>query len=170
VVADGEDNNPQRRQIPLNKSFHAKTAKGQREPSSFASSFFLRLRVQNFYEKHLLLKQFSRKDGRRAKRSCNTLLLCLPCVLACKKAGADRNINQSKPSRMEILVFKTDVRSRKRVTSLAPHLENMKGITKWNVDLQDVDKVLRVECASISPDTIEKIVRQAGYYCKELTD
>lgn len=71
---------------------------------------------------------------------------------------------------MQILVFKTDVRSRKRVTALAPHLQNMKGIIKWNVDLQDVDKILRIECASITPDAIEKILQQAGYYCEELTD
>ncbi|GAC1451850.1 MAG: hypothetical protein NVSMB7_14490 [Chitinophagaceae bacterium] len=70
----------------------------------------------------------------------------------------------------EILVFKTDVRSRKRVNALAPHLQNMKGIIKWNVDLQDADKVLRVECASISSGTIEKILQQAGHYCEELQD
>jgi hypothetical protein len=71
---------------------------------------------------------------------------------------------------MEILVFKTDVRSKKRVSALAPHLQNMKGIVKWNVDLQDVDNVLRIECASIEPDEIEKMLQQAGYYCKELQD
>jgi len=71
---------------------------------------------------------------------------------------------------MEILVFKTDVRSRKQVNALAPHLETMKGIVKWNVDLQDVDKVLRVESASVSAGVIEKNLQQAGYYCEELQD
>ena len=71
---------------------------------------------------------------------------------------------------MDILVFKTDVRNRKRVNALAPHLENMKGIIKWNVDLQDVDKVLRIECHSISANVIEKSLRQAGYFCEELND
>ncbi|HMC86873.1 MAG TPA: hypothetical protein VKI61_15200 [Chitinophagaceae bacterium] len=71
---------------------------------------------------------------------------------------------------MEILVFKTDLRNRKRVCSMAPHLEKMKGIIKWNVDLQDVDKVLRIESASISAGAIEKILQQNGYYCEELTD
>ena len=71
---------------------------------------------------------------------------------------------------MDILVFKTDVRNRKRVNALAPHLENMKGILKWNVDLQDVDKVLRIECHSISANVIEKNLRQAGYFCEELSD
>ena len=72
--------------------------------------------------------------------------------------------------RMEILVFKTDVRSRKRITSLAPHLENMQGIIKWNVDLHDIDKVLRVECVRVSARAIEKNLQQAGYFCEELHD
>jgi len=71
---------------------------------------------------------------------------------------------------MEILVFKTDVGSRKRVTALAPHLKKIEGVIKWNVDLHDVDNVLRVECASISPATIEKSLQGAGYFCEELQD
>ena len=71
---------------------------------------------------------------------------------------------------MEILVFKTDVRSRKKINALAPHLENIKGIIKWNVDLHDVDNVLRIETASIPAELIEKKLQQAGYYCEELQD
>ena len=69
---------------------------------------------------------------------------------------------------MTILVFKTDVRNRKKVSALAAHLQNIQGIIKWNVDLKDVDKVLRVECASVPPTLIEKSLRQAGYFCEEL--
>ena len=69
---------------------------------------------------------------------------------------------------MEILVFKTDVGSRKKVSALAPYLENIKGIIRWNVDLQDVDKVLRIECNSIPPALIENNLQKAGYYCEEL--
>ncbi len=71
---------------------------------------------------------------------------------------------------MEILVFKTDVRNRKKVHDLAPHLENIEGIIKWNVDLKDVDNVLRVEAASIPAKLIETKLQEAGYYCKELQD
>ncbi|MEO5684182.1 MAG: hypothetical protein ABIQ88_16190 [Chitinophagaceae bacterium] len=69
---------------------------------------------------------------------------------------------------MEILVFKTNVHSRRRANSLAPHLENIAGIIRWNVDLQDVDNILRIECASISPRAIEQNLQQAGYFCEEL--
>jgi 3'-phosphoadenosine 5'-phosphosulfate sulfotransferase len=93
---------------------------------------------------------------------------------ACQKALANPALkiqfNKSKTLYMDILVFKTNVRNRKRVNALAPHLENMKGIIKWNIDLQDVDKVLRIECYSISANVIEKSLRQAGYFCEELSD
>ncbi|MEO6315995.1 MAG: hypothetical protein ABIU63_07040 [Chitinophagaceae bacterium] len=69
---------------------------------------------------------------------------------------------------MQILVFKTNVASRKKVAALAPYLRNIQGIIKWNVDLQDVDKVLRIECDSIPGGIIENSLQQAGYYCKEL--
>ena len=69
---------------------------------------------------------------------------------------------------MQILVFKTNVRSRKRVNALKPHLEDIQGIIKWNVDLQDIDKILRVECASTPADIIAARLQQAGYYCEEL--
>ncbi len=69
---------------------------------------------------------------------------------------------------MQILVFKTNVRSRKRVDALKPHLENIQGIIKWNIDLQNIDRVLRVECASTPPDIIASRLQQAGYYCEEL--
>ena len=69
---------------------------------------------------------------------------------------------------MTILVFKTDVRNKKRVSALAAHLQHIQGIIKWNVDLKDADKVLRVECASVPPNLIEKSLRQAGYFCEEL--
>lgn len=69
---------------------------------------------------------------------------------------------------MNILVFKTDARNRKRVSALAPHLQNIQGIIKWNVDLNDVDNVLRVECASVPPALIESSLQKAGYFCEEL--
>jgi hypothetical protein len=167
VVVDGEDNNPQHRQIPPNKSFGTKTAKGQRPV--LCLFIFFAFMPATFLE-NTCFSRFSRKNGRRIKRRYDILLLYFFCVFACKKAARRSQINQSKPSCMEILVFKTDVRSRKRVTALAPHLQRMKGIIKWNVDLQDVDKVLRIECNSIAPAVIENSLQQAGYYCEELTD
>jgi hypothetical protein len=69
---------------------------------------------------------------------------------------------------MQVLVFKTNIWSRKSVYDIMPLLENVKEIQRWTVDLHDVDKVLRIETTSLTPVAIEKIIQRAGYYCKEL--
>ena len=44
------------------------------------------------------------------------------------------------------------------------------GIQKWNVDLQDRDKILRIEARDLSPKIIEHTLLRAGYFCEELED
>ncbi|HWB28408.1 MAG TPA: hypothetical protein VG738_23210 [Chitinophagaceae bacterium] len=69
---------------------------------------------------------------------------------------------------MDILVFKTNVENKKQVRKLFPVFKTLQGILRWNVDLHDIDKILRIEAASLSPRTIELALEQAGYFCKEL--
>ena len=71
---------------------------------------------------------------------------------------------------MEILLFKTNVEDKKHVKKLFPVLKTLEGILRWNVDLHDTDKVLRVEAVSLSPRVIELMLQKAGYFCKELED
>lgn len=46
---------------------------------------------------------------------------------------------------MEILIFQTDIKSEEKVASLEPIFNNHVDILNWSVDLEDVDKVLRIE-------------------------
>lgn len=69
---------------------------------------------------------------------------------------------------MEVLVFKTNLRLKKHISAVTPHINNLQGIARWNVDLDDVDKVLRIESDSLNPRTVETTLQQAGYLCEEL--
>jgi hypothetical protein len=71
---------------------------------------------------------------------------------------------------MEILVFKTNLRYRKNVKEVMPHLNEIKGISKWNIDFHDRDNILRIESTDLSPRVIENTLRTAGYVCEELPD
>jgi hypothetical protein len=71
---------------------------------------------------------------------------------------------------MEVLVFKTNIQNLNQVKKLSPLLKKIQGILKWNVDLQDCDKVLRVEMEGSGPGSIEEVLQNAGYYCTELED
>ena len=69
---------------------------------------------------------------------------------------------------MEVLVFKTNLRFKKQINAVTPHINNLHGVTRWNVDLYDKDKVLRIESQDLSPRKVEAILQQAGYFCEEL--
>jgi len=71
---------------------------------------------------------------------------------------------------MEVLVFKTNVRNRNNINSVSAALDALTGIVKWNFDLQDVDRILRVEAADISPRKVELVLHYAGFTCEELPD
>ena len=71
---------------------------------------------------------------------------------------------------MEVLVFKTNIRYKKHIGTIQPMLDKLEGLQRWNVDLHDKDKILRVEANNINAITIQKAVIQAGYMCEELED
>lgn len=71
---------------------------------------------------------------------------------------------------MEVLIFKTNIRYKKHINEIEPHITNLPGLLKWNVDLKDVDKILRIETTHVHPAKIEMLVKNAGYNCEELKD
>ena len=71
---------------------------------------------------------------------------------------------------MEVLIFKTNISYKKHITEIGDHIANHPGVIKWNVDLKDSDKILRVETVDLHPAKIEGLIKGAGYYCEELKD
>jgi hypothetical protein len=69
---------------------------------------------------------------------------------------------------MEVLVFKTNIRYRKNIDDIGTHLDSLQGIIRWNVDLHDRDKVLRIEAQGLCAREIENTLAGAGYSCEEL--
>ena len=69
---------------------------------------------------------------------------------------------------MDILVFKTNLRYKKNISEAVSHIEKIPGIKRWNVDLKDRDKVLRIESSNLEPKVVEQTLTSIGYYCKEL--
>ena len=71
---------------------------------------------------------------------------------------------------MEILVLKTNISSKKQVKTVAPLLNGQESISRWNIDLNDIDKVLRIEASDIELDEVVQLIQEAGFYCEELAD
>jgi hypothetical protein len=71
---------------------------------------------------------------------------------------------------MQVLVFKTNLVLAKDIHRISPVMGDTPGIVRWNVDQWDVDNVLRIETAWLSPEDIIRVVTDAGYLCEELPD
>ena len=69
---------------------------------------------------------------------------------------------------MEVLVFKTNVTSKRKVSRVRPLLTSFPTIQQWNFDLEDCDKILRIEATDLHPDSVESLLHTAGFSCKEL--
>jgi hypothetical protein len=70
----------------------------------------------------------------------------------------------------DVLVFKTSICETDDLEKVAAVIEHDPRILKWNVDRDDVDKVLRIEANHISSVEVKSLVNAAGYYCEELPD
>lgn len=68
----------------------------------------------------------------------------------------------------DIFVFKTNLADDHAVSRVANILNTTPGIRKWNVALDDEDKVLRVVCASVQEHAIIHLVQKAGFHCEVL--
>ncbi len=69
----------------------------------------------------------------------------------------------------DVLVFSTSVNSQGEVNALRPLLDFMlAGHGQWNFDLEDCDRILRVESASQVRERIMALLAGFGYACSEL--
>ena len=69
---------------------------------------------------------------------------------------------------MEVLVFKTNLSSQKNIRQAIPHIDQLPGVRRWNIDRHDIDNVLRIEAHGLSPRVVENVLQGVGIYCKEL--
>jgi hypothetical protein len=67
-------------------------------------------------------------------------------------------------------VFKTNVQQHEQAEQLASVLRSRFDFGKINFDLEDCDKILRVEGKQICVETIIEILNTYGLQCEVLTD
>ena len=68
-----------------------------------------------------------------------------------------------------VLVFRTSVRTPSDVALLRPALERgLSADARWSFDLEDRDRVLRIETAEASADDVMRLMHRHGHECAEL--
>jgi hypothetical protein len=67
-----------------------------------------------------------------------------------------------------IFVFKTSVKTKIQIKKLKPHIDKILPCAKWNFDLEDVDKILRIDTEQNIGLTIIDLLNIHSYSCEEL--
>ncbi len=72
---------------------------------------------------------------------------------------------------MEIFIFKTDIKTNKKINIVKPLFNNISSIQDWSVDTEDIDNVLRIEGNhGIDENKIMQMVKTKGFSCEILPD
>tara|TARA_R110002050_G_scaffold109796_1_gene221101 strand:- start:26313 stop:26531 length:219 start_codon:yes stop_codon:yes gene_type:complete len=72
---------------------------------------------------------------------------------------------------MKLLLFKTDIKTKKKVKSLQPLFSKHTIITNWSVDTEDIDNVLRIETNQhLQESEIIDLINSSGFKCEPLDD
>lgn len=72
---------------------------------------------------------------------------------------------------MKLFILKTNIKSQVQVNKLKPVFQKYEHIARWTVDLDDIDKVLKVETkVDAEQNEMIKIVQDQGIFCEELQD
>jgi hypothetical protein len=67
-----------------------------------------------------------------------------------------------------IFVFKTSVKTKMQVKKLKPHIDKILPNAKWNFDLEDIDKILRIDSEENIVLIIIDLLNTHSYSCEEL--
>lgn len=67
-----------------------------------------------------------------------------------------------------IYVFKTSVRTKSQAKKLKPHLDKILTKAKWNFDLADCDKILRIDSEENIILSIVNVLKNHNFECEEL--
>jgi len=67
-----------------------------------------------------------------------------------------------------IYVFKTSVKTKIEAKKLKPHIDKILPIAKWNFDLEDRDKILRIESEENVVSEITDLLNIHKFSCEEL--
>lgn len=70
----------------------------------------------------------------------------------------------------EILIFCTSIQSEEDVERFSGEITSLPGILDWNVDYEDWEKVLRIECVGVTSVQIMDLLYNKGVYTREMVN
>jgi hypothetical protein len=78
-------------------------------------------------------------------------------------------LNKILPCNKIILVFRSNIADKSNAVIVCTELKKMDGVYEVNIDLNDWEKILRLECdREIDERRIQQAVTALGFQCNEL--
>lgn len=75
------------------------------------------------------------------------------------------------PHNTHVLVLSSDIDNEQKASLACRELSKMEGVHATSVDLEDREKVLRLECLTkVKPRDIENKMAEIGFQCSEMAD
>ncbi|MEQ9467603.1 MAG: hypothetical protein RLN88_09335 [Ekhidna sp.] len=69
----------------------------------------------------------------------------------------------------KFMIFKTSLKNEDDLKSIRRHLDEYEQIKRWVVDLEDWERVLKIEVTdNLAPQEIEDTLELLGYVCREM--
>ncbi|WP_196889322.1 hypothetical protein [Aureivirga sp. CE67] len=70
---------------------------------------------------------------------------------------------------MKLFILKTDIKTEEKVKKVNDLFQNDSEILKWTFDMEDIDKVLRIEASdNASMNAVIGRIKTLGFNCSEL--
>lgn len=69
-----------------------------------------------------------------------------------------------------IFIFETNIKTEKDKQTISKVLNSNNEIERWNIDLEDIDSVLRIESHTLTAEQIIKIITEQDFKCSELSE
>ena len=69
---------------------------------------------------------------------------------------------------MKILTFTSNIACNGCLSKVKPFLDELEGVIKWEVDIENPQKILTVQSNELSVDQIQEAVIKAGYQLEDL--
>jgi len=72
---------------------------------------------------------------------------------------------------MNLLIFRTNIETKKNVKAIKSLFKYQSSIIYWSIDLEDIDKVLKVNTTEeLNENDIKNLIKIKGFYCEALPD
>jgi copper chaperone len=69
---------------------------------------------------------------------------------------------------MEKIQFKTNIKCGGCIAQVTPHLDAVAGVEKWEVNIQNPDKILTVVANGANANQVKEAVVKAGFKAEKL--